>query len=94
MKVQGLKKELSRKERDLELSEPVKQELADELLQRLKGLGTDANATLQQGQHQEAFDSVTVDKFFGLRMPIFSSLSLRFGNSRKSHHIWLWIDGA
>ncbi|CAA7395760.1 unnamed protein product [Spirodela intermedia] len=45
--VQGLKKEFSRKERNLELSQPVKLELAEELLQRLKELGADTNATLQ-----------------------------------------------
>ena len=49
MKVQRLKKELSNKERRLTLSETTKRELSNELMERLKGLDTGANSTLQHG---------------------------------------------
>ncbi|MQL84876.1 hypothetical protein Taro_017395 [Colocasia esculenta] len=58
--VKGLKEELSEKERDLELSQPMKQQLANELLQRLKALKPDANVTEQRVQdHGETDEGVT-----------------------------------
>ncbi|XP_078433303.1 dimethylallyl, adenosine tRNA methylthiotransferase [Wolffia australiana] len=56
--VQRLNKELINKDRHLNLSEPVKQDLANELLERLKRLGSDANSTFQR----DALERWRVDK--------------------------------
>ncbi|XP_077224392.1 uncharacterized protein LOC143857791 [Tasmannia lanceolata] len=46
--VKGIKEELSREERALELSRPVKQKIANEVLQCLKGLNANANLSEQR----------------------------------------------
>ncbi|XP_026401678.1 uncharacterized protein LOC113297418 isoform X3 [Papaver somniferum] len=50
--VKGIKKELSRGKRGVKLSKPVKQKIADELLQRLKGL----NKTASLSEQREALE--------------------------------------
>lgn len=50
MKVNQIKKEFLIEQKPVEVSEPIKMKIADEVIATLKGLNGSANATLKRGE--------------------------------------------